>query len=126
MKKTTLILAGVFLSILLGLSAYGTQPGFVELNAEGRLEIVGEPEIGKDIEVIFTFTPLAELKHTKGIPDTAKICSHPDLTFIGGPSGFRPTITICGVGCGDPTPLGKLEGRIAHSAGGGISDHCPM
>mgnify|MGYP000159059664 CR=1 FL=1 len=86
------------------------------MNAEGRLEIVGEPEIGKDIEVIFTFTPLAELKHTKGIPDTAKICSHPDLTFIGGPSGFRPTITICGVGCGDPTPLGKLEGRIAHSA----------
>jgi len=33
------------------------------LNAEGRLEIVGEPEIGKDIEVIFTFTPLAELKY---------------------------------------------------------------
>ena len=86
MIKAKLLTSAIYLLVVLGIIVHAMQDGFVELNAEGKLEIVGKPEIGKEFEMVFTFTPLAELSHSKGIPDTVKILPRQGLTCIDGDS----------------------------------------
>jgi len=94
MIKTKIAIAALCLLALPGVTVFAGQGGFFELNADCKIEIVGEPEIGKEFEIKFTFTPLSELRHSKGIPDTARLGSNHDLTFIRGDSvwtGFLET-----------------------------------
>jgi len=62
--------------------ASGEEPP--RLEADCNVEIIGEPELNKPFEVVFTFTPNHELIHTKGIPDTAKLRSEAEIEYISG------------------------------------------
>ena len=57
---------------------------YPEFKAECNVEIIGEPKPGEPFEVVFTFTPLVDCYHTRGVPDAAFLRSENGVTFLGG------------------------------------------
>lgn len=55
-----------------------------EFEADTKVEIIGEPRLGEQFEVVFTFSPQVDCYHTKGIPDTAYLRSAKGVKFLTG------------------------------------------
>lgn len=75
----------VLLSTMLSQSL---QAGFVEdieFECDVVVEVFGEPELGEPFEVEFRFTPLAEIKHERGVSDSAYMRVHQEgVSFVSG------------------------------------------
>ncbi|MFH1374653.1 MAG: hypothetical protein ABII79_12735 [bacterium] len=66
-------------------SIYATvETKYPEFKAECNVEIIGEPKPGEPFEVVFTFAPLVDCYHTRGVPDEAFLRSENGVTFLGG------------------------------------------
>ena len=57
---------------------------YPEFAADTKVEIVGEPKLGVPFEVIFTFRPLEDILHTRGVSDKAYLTSEPGVKFLDG------------------------------------------
>ncbi|MCK4372219.1 MAG: hypothetical protein KAW61_03685, partial [candidate division Zixibacteria bacterium] len=80
------LLGGVML--LISASSPGLQAGFVdhvEFECDAVVEVFGEPKLGEPFEVEFRFTPLAEIKHERGVPDSAYLRAREEgVSYVGG------------------------------------------
>jgi len=75
----------LFINILtLSEVTIATPPSSRILNAACSLYVVGEPESGDNFEVIFEFTPMQEIWHTKLIRDLAWISTGGNVQYISG------------------------------------------
>ncbi len=74
--------------LLITASSPGLQAGFVdhvEFECDAVVEVFGEPELGEPFEVEFRFTPLAEIKHERGVPDSAYLRVREEgVSYVGG------------------------------------------
>ncbi len=56
--------------------------------ADCKIEVTGEPKLHIPFDVVFNFTPLVELNHSKGISDTAYIRFSRGITYLSGDTVF--------------------------------------
>ncbi|HDL03646.1 MAG TPA: hypothetical protein ENH25_05890 [candidate division Zixibacteria bacterium] len=84
MIKTKIAIAALCLLALPGVTVFAGQGGFFEFEADCNLEILGEPDLHKPFEAIFTIIPRHDLIHTRGVEDTIKLKSYEGVTLLEG------------------------------------------
>lgn len=83
-NKVAWLISLVLAAVLVSGSTEASWPLPEQLNAESKVEIVGDLQVGKPFEVVFTFMPLDTIIHPDGIHDSAYIRSHKGVRWLGG------------------------------------------